>query len=97
MPIPSQPLTQEVVEADEVIDVHMGHEDIGDLEELAGGQMIVRSEIEEKAAAFPRDVDVNRRILERVVDQTSMENRLHRVDLEMSPIDALLLAVRRRI
>lgn len=42
--------------------------------------MVVGTEVEQETASFPRDVHVNGWILEGIVDQARMKDRLHDTD-----------------
>jgi hypothetical protein len=69
-----------MVETDEVIDMGMRDEYIRDLEELPSRQVVVGPQVEEETTALPRDIDVNRRVLEGIVDQAWVEYGLHAID-----------------
>lgn len=68
---------QQLVEADEVVDVGVGDEYVAEPQQLARAQGVQVAEVEQHGAAFEHAVDVERRIAEAAVDQMRVEQRRH--------------------
>ena len=55
---------EQMVEADEMVDVGMGDEDMREPQDLAGRQCPDVSQVEEERPAFIKEIDIDRRVVE---------------------------------
>jgi len=69
--------SQQMIEADEMVDVGMGDEDVGKPQDLAGRERHDVPQIEEERPPFVKEIDVECRIVEGAVNKDRMELGRH--------------------
>ena len=75
--LPAEAEAKEMIEADEVVDVGVGDEDMAGAQELARREGVEGAEIEEEGAAAEEEVDEDPGIVEGGVDQKGVKDRGH--------------------
>src|SRR6185369_15194966 len=73
----SQAEPEQMVEADEMVDVGMGDEDMREPQDLAGREGPDVSQVEEERPPFVKEIDIDRRVVEGAVYQARMELGRH--------------------
>jgi hypothetical protein len=75
--IPTEDRPEQVIKADKVIEVGMGHEDLAHAEEIAGRQGGDGTQIKEERTPRPPDSDVEGRVSPWAVDQLHLKGGFH--------------------
>jgi hypothetical protein len=75
--IPAEAGPQQAVETHEVVHVGVRHEHVAGAQQLARRDRRDVAQVEEQGAALEQDVDEQRRVAERPVDQARLEDRAH--------------------
>jgi len=68
---------EQMVEADEMVDVGMGDEDMREPQDLAWRQCPDVSQVEEERPTFIKEIDIDRRVVEGAIYQAWMELGRH--------------------
>ena len=90
---PVQADPQQAIEARKMIHVGVGHENMGEAQELARGQRRQLAEIEQQGAAAEAEIDEQPRIRKRIIDQARLHEPSHLIPLLVSGLFGKLLTI----
>ena len=91
-PVAPEQHPQHLIEADEMVDMGMRHENVRDAQDFARGHPMQITKIEQKRPFLELDVDIERRIAETIVYEFGIEAGRHQDLVAFHPDRAIVLA-----